>query len=514
MFDQTKADKAVKFIKLLKHTKGRWAGVPFQLLPWQQRIVEDLFGTLTKDGLRQYRIAYIEVPRKQGKSELAGAIANALLFMDKEAGAEIYSAANDREQASLVFNVAAEMVKQSPALRKRSRIISSQKRIILPNTNSFYRAISADAYSKHGFNAHAVIYDELHAAPNRDLYDVLLTSMGAREQPLMLVITTAGTDRLSICYELHEYASKILSGSIQDSTFYAYIAAADTEDDWLDEAVWAKANPSLGHTVSIDFLRQEAERAKHSPAYQNTFRRLFLNQWTQQTDRWLDLYLWDENASGAHGMVIEEQLKGRTCYGGLDLSAVKDLTAFVLVFPYDDDPDECDVLCRFWCPESRLTDPTNRYRDQYQVWKREGFLTATPGDAIDYQFIKAQIIKDAQQFNLVDMNVDRLFQGYQLMMELQEENILALPFNMNWQGITKPMLEMERRALARKLHHGGNPVLRWMMDSMAVRYDYNNNPRPDKASSQGKIDGVVALIMALDRAMRRQEPFYAGSFVV
>ncbi len=503
-YDKEKADRAVNFIKLLKHTKGRWAGIPFNLQKWQEEeILRPLFGTVTPEGYRQYRTAFIMMPRKNGKSELAAAIALYMLFADGEQGAEIYSAAADRDQASIVFNIAAQMVRQSPALMKRCNIIDSQKRIVYYKTNSFYRAISADAYSKHGYNAHAVIYDELHAAPSRDLWDVLATSMGAREQPLMLAITTAGYDQNSICYEQYDYAKKVLAGTIKDESFFAYIAEADQNDDWKDPKTWAKANPNLGITIKKEFLEQECKKAKAIPAYQNTFKRLYLNIWTQQNNRWIDLDLWDSNYSYD---INEDDLVGKTCYGGLDLSSVSDMTAWVMVFPKEDDPEKLDVLCRFWCPTARLHDSRNKYKDQYVKWAKEGWLIPTPGDAVDYSFVKKQILEDAEKFNIVNLNVDRLFQAHQLSSELADEGLEVVGMGQGFLSMATPTKELERRLIAKKINHGNNPVLRWMADNVAVKQDAAGNIKPDKANSQGKIDGIVALIMAIDRAMRHEKP--------
>jgi len=301
---------------------------------------------------------------------------------------------------------------------------------------------------------------------------------------------------------LHEYASGILKGTIQDDTFFAYIATIDEGDDWTDPKVWAKANPNLGVSVKVDDLERKCEKAKKLPAAQNAFLRLHLNVWTQQVNRWINLALWDEQAN----IITEEELRGRTCYGGLDLSSVSDITAWVMVFPNEKDPEEIQVLCRFWCPEARLHDNQNRYRDQYKAWAKQSFLKVTPGDAIDYAFIKKQILDDAVNFQLVDLNVDRLFQAHQVAMELQEEGLTVVGMGQGFTSMAVPMKEFERRLLARKIRHGGNPVLRWMADNVAVKQDPAGNLKPDKASSQGKIDGIVALIMALDRAMRHEQP--------
>ncbi len=500
-FDEEAAQRAVSFFEgYLRHSKGKWAGYNFELLPWQKRIIGDVFGWKRPDGLRRYRTVYIEVPRKAGKSTLAAGIALYLLFADGEPGAEIYSAAVDRAQAAIVFETAKQMVLASVALKKRAQIY--KRSIVVPPTGSSYHVLSADAPSKHGLNAHGIIFDELHAQPNRELWDVLTTSTGAREQPLIVAITTAGYDRQSICWEQHEYALKVRDGIIQDPTFYPAVFAADEEDDWTKPEAWRKANPSLGVTVKEGFYEQEVKKALEMPSYENTVKRLYLNIWTQQVDRWISLQLWDENA----GLVVEDELKGRLCYGGLDLSSVSDVTAWVLVFPHEDGPEMADILARFWVPEARLYDTQNRYRAQYQAWAKGGWIKTTPGGAVDYSFIKKQILQDAQAFRLVDLNIDRLFQAHQLATELADEGLTVVGMGQGFISMAAPMKELERRLLARKLRHGGNPVLRWMADNVAVKQDPAGNLKPDKASSQGKIDGIVALVMALDRAMRHEVP--------
>lgn len=491
----SRADLAVQFFGALRQTKGKWAGQPLDLLPWQEKIIRDLFGTLRPDGKRQYRTAYIEVPRKAGKSTLSAAIALYLLF-EGEPGAEVYSAAADREQARIVFEQAKVMVESSPELSRYAETYRNS--IAVPALNASYKVLSADAPTKHGLNAHGIVFDELHAQPNRELWDVLTTSTGAREQPLVVAITTAGYDRESICYELHEYAVKVRDGVIDDPSFYPVVFAADDGDEWDEPATWHKANPSLGVTVQEEFYASEARRAKEMPAYQNTFRRLYLNEWTQQATRWIDLSLWDENS----GTISEAALAGRTGYGGLDLAAVSDLTAWVMVFPRDDDPEMVDVLCRFWCPERRLEDSSNRYRDQYRQWAREGWLTVTPGDATDYAYVREQILADATKYRIVDVNIDRLFQAHQLATELGHEGMDVFGMGQGFLSMATPVAEFHRRLLNRKINHGGNPILRWMADGVVVKQDPAGNLKPDKASSQSKIDGIVALVMALDRQMR------------
>lgn len=350
-YDKEYADFAVAFIESLCHTKGTWAGKPFELMDWQEQIIRDLFGILKPNGYRQFNTAYIEIPKKNGKSELAAAVALLLTCGDGEQRAEVYGAAADRQQASIVFDVAADMVRMCPALNKRVKILASQKRLIYEPTNSFYQVLSAEAYSKHGFNVHGVVFDELHSQPNRKLYDVLTKGSGdARMQPLFFLITTAGTDTHSICYEVHQKAQDIIDGRKIDPTFYPVIYGADDTEDWTSPKVWKKCNPSLGETIGIDKVKTACESAKQNPGEENSFRQLRLNQWVKQAVRWMPMDKWDKCAFA----VNEEQLEGRVCYGGLDLSSTTDITAFVLVFPPVDEEDKYIILPYFWIPEDTL----------------------------------------------------------------------------------------------------------------------------------------------------------------
>ena len=346
-YDKSAADYAVNFIECLCHTKGTWAGKPFELIDWQERIIRDLFGVLKPNGYRQFNTAYIEIPKKQGKSELAAAVALLLCCGDGEERAEVYGCAADRQQASIVFEVAADMIRMCPALAKRVKILASTKRIIYLPTNSFYQVLSAEAYSKHGFNIHGMIMDEMHIQPNRKLFDVMTKGSGdARMQPLYFLITTAGTDTHSICYEIHQKAMDILEGRKMDATFYPVIYGAKESEDWTDPEVWKKANPSLGITVGIDKVQTACESARQNPAEENAFRQLRLNQWVKQAIRWMPMEKWDACAFSVH----PEDLEGRVCYGGLDLSSTTDITAFVLVFPPEDDDNKYIVLPYFWLP--------------------------------------------------------------------------------------------------------------------------------------------------------------------
>ena len=500
MFDNDKADRAVRFIERLKHTKGRWAGVPFLLEPWQKKIIRDLFGTVLPDGRRQYRTAYIEIPRKNGKSELGAGIALLLLFADNEAGAEIYSAAADKDQASIVYDVALQMVRQAPGLDRRLKKVESTKRLIYPERASLYRVLSADHATKHGYNAHGIIFDELHAQPNRLLWDVLTTSGGTRSQPLIFAITTAGYDRNSICWEQHEYATKILNGVIEDKTFYPVIYAADEEDDWKDEAVWYKANPALGIFRDIEEMRALCNKASQVPALQNTFRRLYLNQWTRQESRWLDMSAWD----ACNGAVYPDDLEGQIAYGGLDLASTTDVAAFVLVFPGD---DGFDILPFFWLPEEAAQRRQEINNVPYDVWARQGLIELTEGNVIDYRFVRKKINELGERYNIKEIAFDR-WGATEIMQSLTDDGFEMVQFGQGFASMARPTKELLKVVLGKQLRHGGNAVLRWMADNLVVKQDPAGNVKPDKSKSTEKIDGMVALIMALDRATINETSIY------
>ena len=313
MYDETKAQHAVNFINCLKHTKGQWRGVNFDLLDWQEKIIRDIFGTVKDNGYRQYNTAYIEIPKKNGKSELAAAVALLLSCGDAKWGAEVYGCASDRQQASIVFDVAVEMVEQCPALKKRIKPIMSVKRFVYKPTNSFYQVLSAEAYTKHGLNVHGVIFDELHSQPNRELFDVMTKGSGdARTQPLFFLITTAGNDRHSICFEQHQKVVDLIQGRKIDPTFYPVIYAIEDNDDWGLENNWYKANPSLGHTIDIEKVRNAFRNAQENLAEENIFRQLRLNQWVKQSIRWMQMDKWDECTF----KVDPDSLRGRECFDG------------------------------------------------------------------------------------------------------------------------------------------------------------------------------------------------------
>jgi phage terminase large subunit-like protein len=496
-FDEFAAQHVLDFCSFLHHSKGEWAGQPLVLEGWQQFTLWVIFGWKRKsDGQRRFRTSYKEVPRKNGKSTEAAAVGLDLMVADGEPGAEVYSAATKRDQARITHGEATRMVKASPTLLRRIGVFKDNLNV--PATNSKFEPLGADEDSLDGLNIHGAIIDELHAHRTRKVVDVIETATGARRQPLLFEITTAGFNQTSVCYEHHRYTQQVLEGTVQDDSWFGIIYTIDEGDDWRDEEAWKKANPNLGVSKKIDYMRQQAAKAERMPGALNAFLTKDLDVWTQQADRWIDIDLWDENA----GKFDIEEWKKRPVYGGLDLASVSDLIAWVMVCPRLDDPDEVEVLCRFWCPEARLFDEDNRYADQYRAWKAAGFLLTTEGNAVDYGFVRTQIVADAETFNLVDLNVDRLFQGGQLAGELIDEGLTVIGLGQGFLSMAAPMKEFERRLLGKKVHHGGNPVLRWMAGNVSVKQDAAGNLKPDKATSQGKIDGIVALVMALDRAIR------------
>jgi phage terminase large subunit-like protein len=497
-YDKEKADFAVNFIECLCHTKGTWAGKNFELIDWQEQIIRDVFGTIKANGYRQFNTAFIEVPKKNGKSELAAAVALLLLCGDGEQRAEIYGCAADRNQAKIVFDVAVDMVRFCPALEKRVKITESQKTIEYLPTKSKYQVLSADVANKHGFNTHGVIFDELHTQPNRKLYDVMIQGSGdARMQPLYFLITTAGNNTESICYEVHQKALDIISGRKIDPTFYPVIFGAGMDEDWTDPKVWKKANPSLGETIGIDKVQAACDSAKQNPGEENAFRQLRLNQWVKQSIRWMPMDKWDKCAF----TVNEDDLEGRVCYGGLDLSSTTDITAFVLVFPPADEDEKYIILPYFWVPEETLELRVRRDHVPYDLWERQGFVMTTEGNVVHYGFIEKFIENLGERFNIREIAFDR-WGAVQMVQNLEGMGFTVVPFGQGFKDMSPPTKELMKLVLEERLAHGGHPVLRWMMDNIFIRTDPAGNIKPDKEKSTEKIDGVIAIIMALDRAIR------------
>jgi phage terminase large subunit-like protein len=480
------ADIAVRFFEEnLTHSKGELGGKPFVLEQWQRDYVGKLFGTMNGD-VRQYRTSLLAIPRKNGKSTLCAGIALKLLF-DGEPGAEIYSCAADRDQARLVFEMAKACVENSPKLRSRLRVFRNS--IVREDTHSTYKALSAEAFTKHGLNAHGIIFDELHAQPDRELWDVMTTSTGARRQPLCVAITTAGYDRKSICWEIWRYALAVRDGAIKDETFLPAIYAADVSDDWTAENTWRKANPNLGVSVKLDDLRVRCKRAQDMPSEENTFKRLHLNMWTEQDTRFLQMSHWAQGDKPCPVM-----LNGRECFGGLDLATTYDTTCFCLLFPLDDGTFWAEP--HFWIPEENMRDRVKRDRVPYDVWAKAGKLHLTPGNVTDFDQVRADIVALSKKYNIRQVAIDR-WNAHQITGQLQGEGLNVLGFGQGYGSMSSPTAALEAAVVGGKLLHGGHPVLAWQASNVAVQSDHQGNKKPSKAKSTERIDGIVALIMAL-----------------
>lgn len=509
-FDERAADHAVRFFeRFLKHTKGIHYGRPFKLLDWQkENIIRPLFGwkknveKMDADGerrlvtVRKYRTAFIEIPKKNGKTTLSAGIGLYMTCADKEGGAEVYCCAADRQQAGILFQTALDMVKLDATLSKNLEQFRNQ--INHPDSSSRFYVLSSAPDTKHGFNPSCVIFDELHAQPNRDLWDTLTMGVGARLQPLVVAITTAGFDKQSICYQQYDYAKKIKAGLVKDDTFFSFIAEAEEDEPWDDPKTWRKANPSLGITVEESFLAEECAKAKEQPAYENIFRRLFLDQWTKQETRWIPMDKW----VACGGPVNWAEYRGKVCFGGLDLASTNDLAALVLSFPIGD-TDECALLAKFWIPENNIEKRVRQHRVPYDVWVREGFIHATPGDVIDYALIEADIEALAELYQIREIAYDP-YNAAQLVQNMTTKGYQMVEFRQRMGWLSPPTKELEKRVVGKRVRHGDNPVLSWMVDNVAVISDKDGNIRPVKDKSREKIDGVVAAIMAVDRELRNR----------
>ena len=436
MFDEKKARRVIRFIECLKHTKGEFHGKPFKLLPWQEKIIRDVFGTVRDEdpSMRQYNQVYIEIGKKNGKSELGAALALNMLINDDEWKAEVYSCASDRQQAAIVFDVAVDMVRQNPTLSKLIKIIPSTKRMVYQPTGSIYQVLSSEVATKLGLNVSACIFDELHTQPTRALYDVMTQGSGdARRQPLWFFLTTAGTDRNSVCWEVHQKALDILEGRKHDPRFYPVVYGLPDDADWQDEQNWYKCNPSLGYTITIDKVRDAYHKALETPADENMFRQLRLNQWVKQSIRWMPMDKWDE----CGGVVDSYQLEGRACYAGLDLSSTSDLTTLVLVFPPRDENESYMVLPFFWLPEDTLALRVRRDHVMYDQWERQGFIQTTEGNVVHYGFIEKFICELGERYNIREIAYDR-WNATMMVQALEDDGFTMIPFGQGFRDMSPP----------------------------------------------------------------------------
>lgn len=503
------------FAQYLRHSKGRWAGQPFILEPWQDDATRCMFGWKRADGTRRHRKAYIEVPKKNGKSTWIAGLNLYMWVGDGELGPDVFCAAVDRNQAGIVFDEIANMVRQSPELVSAFNIEIVDSRRVMRQVDDEGRTVgkletlSADVPSKEGLNIHAVSVDELHAHKSRAMWSTIQYGGAARLQPMMMMITTAGVyDIRTIGWQKHEEATRILEGKIEDWTFFVRIYAAGPKDDWKKESTWKKANPSYGVTIDPQTFAQECRSAQQSLDDQNEFKRYRLNMWTQQAVRAIDTDTWKSGA-GHEVPLTRAQLRGRVCDLGLDLSSVNDLTAAAYTFPScDDDEEALDVFVRCWVPDAQLRNEKNPNQKLYQQWADQGWLEVIPGRVIDYDVIVAAVIEDAALFQIRDINIDYLFQGHYVAKKLADE---GWPEGERQFGMRQGFLsfgpaykEFKRLYLSGKIHHGNHPIIAWSAGNVEVASDPAGNEKIVKGQGGNKVDPMVALVMATDRTRRHE----------
>lgn len=499
-FDTEKAERVCKFINLLPHIKGEWAGRPIDLEPWQVFILTTVFGWVDADGYRRFKSVYIEVPRKNAKSTLSSGVALYLLTADGEAGAEVYSAATTRDQARIVWDDAKRMVDRCPGIRKNLGVKTAAHTVFVENTASTFRALSRDQGGNlDGLNVHGAIIDELHAHKTREVVDVIDTATGARRQPLVWKITTAGFNRAGICYEERAYLAKVLNGVQVDQEIFGIIYTIDDDDDWGDETSWEKANPNWGVSVNPEDIRRKSRKAKEMSKATNNFLTKHLNVWVNADTAWLNMQKWDALADPSLNI---DDFVGDDCWLAVDLASKTDIAAKIQLFRRRQGDDwHYYVFGRYWLPEGTIEQPQN---DHYQGWLRDGLLVETPGDVIDLDWVEGEILEDCKRFNPIECPYDP-FQATQMATHLMNEGVPVVEVGANVKNFSEPMKELESLVLSGRIHHTGCPVLQWMVSNVVCHVDAKENIYPRKEFPENKIDGVVALIMALNRALLRQE---------
>lgn len=517
LFDPEAVDAVIGAFSVLRHTKGRWAGQPLIPDPWQiAYFLAPVFGWVkwSSDAnkyVRVVRTAYMDVPRKNGKSTLSGGIAVYLTGADGEPGAEVVAAASTKDQAGFVFAPIKTLVEKSPALK--GRFIPRTGKILHPKSGSYMQVISSAADAQHGANLHGAIIDELHIHKTPDLVETLETGTGSRDQPLVVMITTADDGKPNTIYaRKRKYAEQLARGLFQDASFYGVVFAIPDGADPLRPANWAKANPGYPISPTHSYLESMAKRAKNSPAELASFKRLHTGQRTKQTTAYIDLKAWDRNK----GTVLnEDDLQGRTAYGGLDLGSVSDITALCWLFPYTDGRVGYDAIWRFWAPEDTLDQLDKRTAGSASTWVRDGWLTLTPGNVTDYDFIQQQVLADMDAFDVETVGFDK-WNATQLANTLLDEGVPLVETRQGYRTMSPAMKEIQRLVLMGKrtdvrLHHGGNPVMRWMTDNLAVAMDPAGNVKPDKANASDKIDGWSALANAMFEATADADANFDGA---
>jgi phage terminase large subunit-like protein len=500
--DKVRALEVVEFIQMLKLVDDFY-GQPFVLQDWQYDVLWNVYGAVNDEGYRQYRYSYLEIPKKNGKTTLIAGLGVYHLTCDGPQG-QIYCCAADRKQASLVYKAAVSMIDQDEELQKILKVTESRKEIINLETGTILSVLSAEAYTKHGINPTVVIFDELHAQPNRDLWDIMTFGAGAaRKEPLWWVITTAGDDpdRNSIGWEIHEQATKISDGELIDPTWYVKIYGAKDDADIFNEDTWLEANPSLGKTISIESVRQEAVAARNSEASERLFRWLRLNQWISlKRIGWQPLSLWDKT----DGKWDLSELTGKKCYPGLDLSSTTDITAACYLFPPQDGLSDWRAIFDAWIPEENMKERVLRDKVPYDRWTNQKFLTATPGNVVDYDFVKAKIIAASKQYNLITLGTDP-WNSRMLTQELMKEEIDVVEIPQNMANMSPAMKMIEQLMKRGLMSHEKNPLARWCWGNVVVAVDGNENIKPMKNKSKERIDVTVSLINAMATAMLFEE---------
>ncbi len=493
-FDPRIARRVIKFFEgNFSHSKGEFSGKKFVLERWQKKVLGHTFAWKRPDGTRRYRKLFIYLPRKNGKTTMVAAMGLLMLTADDEPGAEIYCAAAETDQAAIVFKEASSMVRQNPDLDSEIRIYDGYKAMKFDATGSYWKVLSSEAGTKHGLNPHAYIVDEVHVQKNSDLMEALETGVGARRQPLGVYLTTADYSGDSPCNRMVDYARKVRDGGVDDPEYLPVIyEALPDKDDWKDEEVWWRVNPNLGVSVKLDYLRSQFRKAIEEPSFENTFKRLHLNMQTEQERRWLKMEDWDGS-----GLTLDKAaLAGRECFAGLDLSSTQDITAFVLYFP-----DECACLSWFWVPAK-----TAKKKIEYEVWARQGYVTITDGNVIDYEAVRTAVKETSGIYKILDIGYDP-WNATQIAKTLADtDGLPMMEFRQGYKSMNEPAKELEKLIVQRKLVHFGNPVLRWMASNAQVSEDPAGNIKPVKAQkdSPKKIDGIVALTMAVGLSMTHE----------
>ena len=492
-FDKKAAMRAIHFIEKLKHTKGEWAGQRFRLEPWQQFVLWNIFGWKNADGTRRFRYAYIEIARKNGKTALSAGIGLYMLFADGESRPEVYSAATVKDQAKICFSDAVEIVK---ATDLKNYLTPYRNSIVYELKGGTMKPLSSDYGTHDGLNPSCGIIDEFHAHKDSGMFDVIKSAFGARRQPLMFVITTAGFNKSGACYAYRENVIKVLRGVNEDDSLFGIIYTLDDKSEWDDPKMWIKANPNLGVSLSADYLADQVKDAKNRPE-------AVRNVMTKNVDLWVDAertWILDDAWQKCIGTTAPADLKGCACWGGLDLSNVSDITAYVLLFHEN---DRFQLLPHFWIPEEKMREKIRKENINYDKWVAEGYVTVTPGNVIDYDFVKADILRIVADYDLRTSAYDR-WNSSQTIIDLQNEGMECNPFGQGYGSMSAPTKEFEKLVLTGKIEHFGNPVLRWMLASTLVKTDPAGNIKPDKEKSTQKIDGIVAAIMALGEWMTAQ----------